>query len=138
MINLLLNSMMVENELEDALMTAIAYEMQDPTLILKEAGIESSVPLLQLVQQLMNNSTGRQLALLEQVGFNHSLHSLIPITHSNHSLSGCSLSLYTSFGLQSHPLPLLLWVQEGKGLPGTCCWASCSQHISILVCLFVV
>lgn len=67
MIDLLLNSLMVEQDLEHALVTAIAYEVQDPTVMLKEAGTESSVPLMQLVQQLLSNSTGRQLALLKQV-----------------------------------------------------------------------
>lgn len=68
MINLLLSSLMVEQELKDALVTAIAYEMHDPAAVLKEAGTESSVPLMQLVQQLVHNCTGRQLTLLTQVG----------------------------------------------------------------------
>lgn len=66
MINLLVSSLMVGQGLENALMTAIAFEVQDPTAILKP-GLESPVPLLQLVQQLVGNSTSQQTTCLKQV-----------------------------------------------------------------------
>ncbi len=68
MINLLVSSLMADRGLENALVAAIASELQDrsssPSLKL---GMENSVPLLQLVQQLISNSTSRKLALLKQV-----------------------------------------------------------------------
>lgn len=68
MIDLLVNSLMVDSGLEDALVTAIAYEAQDPAAVLKATGIESALPLMQLLQQLLSNSTAKQLAFLKQVG----------------------------------------------------------------------
>lgn len=68
MINLLVDSMMADHGLEDALATAIAYEVQDPAAVLKATGMESSVPLMQLLQQLLSNSTAKQLAYLKLVG----------------------------------------------------------------------
>lgn len=69
MIDLLLNSLMVEQDLEDALLTAVAYEMQDPEAVLKKVGMESSVPLMQLIRQLISNSTVRQLTLIKAVSW---------------------------------------------------------------------
>lgn len=66
MTSLLVSSMMVGQGLENALMTAIAFEVQDPSAILKP-GLESPVPLLQLVQQLVGNSTSRQTTCLKKV-----------------------------------------------------------------------
>lgn len=67
MIDLLVKSLMSDQGLENALTTAIAYEAQDPAAVLKAAGTESSVPLIQLIQHLVGNSTARQLAFLKQV-----------------------------------------------------------------------
>ena len=58
---------MADRSLEDALVTSIAHEVQDPAAMLKP-GMESSVPLLHLVRQLISNSTSRQMSLLKQVG----------------------------------------------------------------------
>ena len=69
MIDLLVNSLMVDQGLENALLTAIAYEVQDPAAVLKVAEMESSVPLIQLLQQLIGNSTARQLSFLKQVKY---------------------------------------------------------------------
>jgi len=66
MIDLLVSSLMADRGLEDALATSIAHEVRDPAAMLKP-GIESSVPLLQLVQQLISNSTNKQTAILKQV-----------------------------------------------------------------------
>ena len=66
MIDLLVGSLMADQGLENALITAIAYEVQDPATVLKP-GVESSVPLLLLVQQLVGNSSSRQMALLKRV-----------------------------------------------------------------------
>ncbi len=81
MIDLLLNSLMVEQDMEDALLTAIAYEMQNPEDVLKKVGMESNVPLMQLVSQLITNSTVRQLALLKSVSCKS--------THSDRFTSTC-------------------------------------------------
>lgn len=67
MIDLLINSLMTDQGLEDALVTAIAYEAQDPAALLKATGTESSLPLMQLLQQLLSNATAKQLAFLKQV-----------------------------------------------------------------------
>ena len=67
MIDLLLSSLTVEQDMEEALLTAVAYETQDPAAMLKKAGLESSVALMQLIHQLISNSTVRQLALLNKV-----------------------------------------------------------------------
>ena len=66
MLSLLVGSLMTDRGLENALVTAIAYEVQDPAAVLK-LGAESSVPLLHLVQQLIGNATSRQLASIKQV-----------------------------------------------------------------------
>ena len=66
MIDLLVSSLMADQGLENALITAIAYEVQDPTAILKEDR-ESSVHLLDLVRQLLGNSSSRQTASLKHV-----------------------------------------------------------------------
>ncbi len=68
MVSLLVSSLMADRGLEGALAAAIASELQErssPTLL--KPGTESSVPLLQLVQQLINNSTKRKMATLKQV-----------------------------------------------------------------------
>ena len=67
MIDLLVSSLMADRGLEDALVTSIAHEVRDPAAMMKP-GMESSVPLLQLVRQLISNSTSRQMSLLKQVG----------------------------------------------------------------------
>ncbi len=67
MINFLVDTLMVDRGLEDALVTAIAYEVQDPAAALKAVGVESSLPLMQLLQQLLGNSTAKQLSFLKQV-----------------------------------------------------------------------
>lgn len=66
MINLLVSSLMVDRGLENALVTAIAYEVQDPTAVLKP-GVESTVPLLALIQQLVTNSTVQCNAFVKEV-----------------------------------------------------------------------
>jgi len=68
MIDLLLGSLTVEQDMEEALLTAVAYETQDPAAMLKKAGLESSVALMQLIHQLISNSTIRQLTRLRKVG----------------------------------------------------------------------
>lgn len=69
MIDLLVSSLMADRGLESALVAAISSELQDRTTSpsLFKLGAESSVPLLQLVQQLISNSTNRKMALLKQV-----------------------------------------------------------------------
>ena len=66
MVNLLVKSLMVDRGLENALVTAIAHEVQDPSAVLKP-GVESTVPLLALVQQLVTNSTIQCSAFIEKV-----------------------------------------------------------------------
>ncbi len=77
MIDLLVNSLTVHQGLENALMMAVACEVQDPATILKGPRTESTVPLIQLLQQLLGNSTARQLAFLKQVGLLFSNPALI-------------------------------------------------------------
>lgn len=66
MINLLVSSLMVDRGLENALVTAIAYEVQDPSAVLKP-GVESTVPLLALVQQMITTSTAQCSAFIKEV-----------------------------------------------------------------------
>ena len=66
MTSLLVSSLVVGQGLEKSLLTAIAHEVDDPTAILKP-GLESPVPILQLVQQLLSNSTSQQTAYLKKV-----------------------------------------------------------------------
>ncbi len=66
MTSLLVGSLVVGQGLEKALLTAIAHEVDDPAAILKPV-LESPVPLLQLVQQLLSNSTSQQTACLKKV-----------------------------------------------------------------------
>ena len=80
MIDLLVSSLMADCGLESALASAIACESQDLTFVQKPgggvagmsvAGVEeaqSTIPLLQLVQQLISTSTSKQTALLKKVG----------------------------------------------------------------------
>ena len=67
MINFLVSTLMVDRGLEEALVTAIAYEVHDPAAALKAVGVESSLPLMQLLQQLLGNATAKQLSFLKQV-----------------------------------------------------------------------
>ena len=71
MINLLVDSLMADRGLEDALTAAIAAEVRDGRSVsLSEVGGESesaAVPLLHLVRQLLGNATGRQLSALKKV-----------------------------------------------------------------------
>ena len=71
MINLLVDSLMADRGLEDALTVAIAAEVRDGRSVsLSEVsgGSESAaVPLLHLVRQLLGNATGRQLSALKKV-----------------------------------------------------------------------
>ena len=71
MINLLVDSLMADRGLEDALTVAIAAEVRDGRSVsLSEVsgGPESAaVPLLHLVRQLLGNATGRQLSALKKV-----------------------------------------------------------------------
>lgn len=57
---------MVDRGLENALVTAIAYEVQDTVAVLKP-GVESTVPLLALIQQLVTNSTVQCSAFIKEV-----------------------------------------------------------------------
>lgn len=66
MINLLVSSLMADQGLENALITAIAYEVKDPAAILKKDR-ESSVHLLDLVRQLLGNASSTQMASLKHV-----------------------------------------------------------------------
>ena len=66
MINLLVSSLMADQGLENALTTAIAYEVKDPAAILKKDR-ESSVHLLDLVRQLLGNASSTQTASLKHV-----------------------------------------------------------------------
>ena len=66
MINLLVSSLMADQGLENALITAIAYEVKDPAAILKKDR-ESSVHLLDLVRQLLGNASSTQTAGLKHV-----------------------------------------------------------------------
>ena len=66
MINLLVSSLMADQGLENALITAIAYEVKDPSAILKKDR-ESSVHLLDLVRQLLGNASSTQTASLKHV-----------------------------------------------------------------------
>ncbi len=66
MTSLLVASLVVGEGLEKALLTAIAHEVEDPAAILK-SGQESPIPLLQLIQQLLSNSTSQQTACLKKV-----------------------------------------------------------------------
>ena len=66
MINLLVSSLMADQGLENALTTAIAYEVKDPSAILKKDR-ESSVHLLDLVRQLLGNASSTQTASLKHV-----------------------------------------------------------------------
>ena len=75
MIDLLISSLMADCGLESALAAAIACESQDPASLLKpEGGVasaedaQSTMPLLQLVQQLISTSTSKQVAHLKKVG----------------------------------------------------------------------
>ena len=70
MINLLVESLMADRGLEDALTTAIAAEMKDgrPVSLYEARGdVEGTVPLLHLVRQLLGNATGKQLSELKKV-----------------------------------------------------------------------
>ena len=73
MISLLVDSLMADHGLEDALAAAIAAEMEDgrSSVSLYEGHRASeggaAVPLLHLVRQLLGNATGRQLAALKKV-----------------------------------------------------------------------
>ncbi|CAI8025913.1 E3 ubiquitin-protein ligase HERC2 [Geodia barretti] len=71
MINLLVDSLMADRGLEDALTAAIAAEVRDGrsvTLSEVSGGPESAaVPLLHLVRQLLGNATGRQLSALKKL-----------------------------------------------------------------------
>ena len=69
MINLLVESLMSDRGLEEALSTAIAVEMKaGRSVSLSETrGSESTVPLLHLVRQLLGNATGQQLTALKKV-----------------------------------------------------------------------
>ena len=57
---------MADQGLENALITAIAYEVKDPSAILKKDR-ESSVHLLDLVRQLLGNASSTQTASLKHV-----------------------------------------------------------------------
>lgn len=70
MIDLLVESLMADRGLEDALTMAIAAEMKDgkPVSLYEVQGEgESAVPLLHLVRQLLGNATGKQLSALKKV-----------------------------------------------------------------------
>ena len=74
MINLLVDSLMADRGLEDALTTAIAAEVKEgKSVALYEVGggSESTVPLLHLVRQLLGNATSRQLSALKKVSLPH-------------------------------------------------------------------
>ena len=66
MIDLLVSSLMADRGLEEALVSSIAGEAPEPMAALK-ASLDSSVPLLLLVQQLIANATTLQMAVLKQV-----------------------------------------------------------------------
>ena len=68
MIDLLVGSFMVERGVEDALVSSIAGEVHEATLAgAPNAALDSSVPLLQLMQKLIANATILKLATLKQV-----------------------------------------------------------------------
>lgn len=70
MIDLLVESLMADRGLQDALTTAIAAEMKDGkpvSLYEAQGGAEGAVPLLHLVRQLLGNATGKQLSALKKV-----------------------------------------------------------------------
>ena len=74
MINLLVDSLMADRGLEDALTAAIAAEMREgKSVSLYEGGRRegegegAAVPLLHLVRQLLGNATGKQLSALKKV-----------------------------------------------------------------------
>ena len=68
MIDLLVDSLMADRGLEDALATAIAAEVKDRSPVsLHEAQGGDAVPLLNLVRQLLGNATGKQLSALKKV-----------------------------------------------------------------------
>ena len=71
---------MADQGLEDALLAAIAHEVQDGTVtspdgmvvspggtVVFPGGADTAVPLLHLVQQLLGNATGKQLSSLKEV-----------------------------------------------------------------------
>ena len=66
MIRLLVDSLMADRGLETALMTAITFESQEHDA-LSEVLSEDAVPLLHLVQQLINNSLNMNLLFFKQV-----------------------------------------------------------------------
>ena len=67
MSNLLINSLMADCNLENALQSTIALETQDKTAGNSDSKPEQPFPLLQLVQQLVSNSTKRQIAYFKLV-----------------------------------------------------------------------
>ena len=76
MIDLLVESLMADRGLEEALVAAIANEMADRVCVSPSWGQEGggegggggeNVPLFHLVRQLLSNTTGRQLSMLKQV-----------------------------------------------------------------------
>ena len=68
MIQLLVNSLMADQGLENSLSTAIALETKDGEELVHGQQIqEQVVPLLHLVQQLISNTTSVLLSYLKQV-----------------------------------------------------------------------
>ena len=68
MIQLLVNSLMADQGLENSLSTAIALETKDEEELVHGQQIqEQVVPLLHLVQQLISNTTSVLLSYLKQV-----------------------------------------------------------------------
>lgn len=68
MIDLLVSSLMVERGVEDALISSIAGEVHESTAASPKVVLDSSVPLLQLMQKLIANATVLKLAAFKQVG----------------------------------------------------------------------
>ena len=67
MISLLINSLMEDCSIENALISAITMESQGQATPTASSKAEQAIPLLHLVHQLISNSTSKQLTYFKQV-----------------------------------------------------------------------
>ena len=86
MLNLLVRSLIADGGIEEAIMTVISdVEVNVSSSSSKEQPIAmdmAATPVLQLVQQLLNNLTIQQLTYFKQVKFNESQMHKLPLTIS--------------------------------------------------------
>lgn len=75
MIHLLVNSLMADHGLENALMSAITFETREQDTI-SEILSDDAVPLLHLVHQLIGNSISMSLSYFKQVHCVHGIYTL--------------------------------------------------------------